>query len=261
VFVIPTDFWPNHVGHNVLKNMRANAVPTYLPIPPPYPHSCLTLRLQFQILSVAHQFAVPSVVVILAYIPFLALVPWRLWQSVQRRRVEATYYDNEPYDSNATGRAPKLVFLFVRLLVFVLVRTTSMIIRAVQAADSYPPNPFASTAASSLPLLITEQVLISTGSFLLLEVIQELLISHLSYLPSDGGVANRLKRITRLSVFVIILAVILSSVAASEFQSAENNPGKAASLKNYKYVDHMDRPFSRIGPSVNQDYSQMLSGS
>jgi hypothetical protein len=181
---------------------------------------------------IRHYDLAPSVLFIALYTPFLLALPFRLLQSITRRRQASKFVGQ--HGPNPIGRAPNLIFLYFRIMLFVPIRIVALIIRAIQAADSYPPNPFTSSAAKSLDLIITEQVLISIGFFFLLNAVQTLIVSHISYLPPDDTIANRMRRFTRLSELFILAAVALSILAATGYSAAASDPSKANQVKTYR---------------------------
>jgi hypothetical protein len=178
---------------------------------------------------VRHYDYVPSIIFIVLYIPFLVAVPFRLLQSITRRRLSSKFDGQD--GPNPIGRAPNLIFLFIRILLFVPIRIVSLVIRTIQASNSYPPNPFTSSAATSLGLIITEQVFISIGYLVLLTVVEALIVSHISYLPPDDSVANRMKRLSRVAGVAVLLAATLSIVAATKYSAATKDPSKANQIR------------------------------
>jgi hypothetical protein len=181
---------------------------------------------------IRHYDLAPSVLFIILYAPFLLAMPFRLLQSITRRRQSSKFVGQ--HGPNPIGRAPNLISVFIRLLLFIPIRIVALIIRAIQASDSYPPDPFTSSAATSLGLIITEQVLISIGFFFLLNAVQTLIVSHISYLPPDDTIANRMRRVTRLSEVVILVAIALSILAATKYSSVATDPSTANQVKTYR---------------------------
>ncbi|KZT56615.1 hypothetical protein CALCODRAFT_313612 [Calocera cornea HHB12733] len=163
----------------------------------------------------------PSIVFVVLYGLLLIAVIWR------------TYQYRRPW---------LLLFAFVRLTLFVLIRIATFALRAWEAANaSVPRNPVPSTQ-----VFIVQQILLGIGFILLLEIAVELVKDHSRRPEVPPG--SRLYKFTRLyngwllNAVVAVLelslfgAIALGAVAGSQYADAINDPAKQSSINSLRLI-------------------------
>ncbi|KZO95603.1 hypothetical protein CALVIDRAFT_599039 [Calocera viscosa TUFC12733] len=160
----------------------------------------------------------PSIIFVLAYIVLLVPTVWR------------TY----------TYRVPgQLLFTFVRLTLFVLVRIATFGLRAQEAATaSLPDDPVPDTG-----IFIAEQILLGIGFIVLVDLMVELLKSHIwrTDVPQQDqtrvaqqGRGMSLERIVRLMHIALLVAIGLGVGAGTMYSDALTDPSKASTVKTLR---------------------------
>jgi len=160
----------------------------------------------------------PSIVFTIAYVVLLLPALWR------------TY----------TYRHPgSLLFTFVRLCLFIIIRILTFGLRAEEASTaSLPDNPVPNT-----DVFIAEQVLLGIGFIVVIDLIVELLKSHIwrtdvpqqSETPfAQQGSSKVLQRIVRIMHFALLGAIGIGIVAGTMYSSAMTDPSKASTVKTLR---------------------------
>ncbi|KZT56614.1 hypothetical protein CALCODRAFT_483857 [Calocera cornea HHB12733] len=160
----------------------------------------------------------PSIVFCVLYA--LLLIP-TLWRTITYRR---------------PGR---LLFTFVRLTLFVLVRIATFALRAQEAATAQLPN----NPVPSIGIFIAEQILLGVGFIVLVDLMVELLKGHIwrTDVPAQGatpfsqqGGGFRLEHIVRLMHLALLVAIALGIAAGSMYSGAFSDPSKANTVKSLR---------------------------
>ncbi|KZT56616.1 hypothetical protein CALCODRAFT_313696 [Calocera cornea HHB12733] len=162
----------------------------------------------------------PSIVFVLAYIALLVPAVWRTW----------------------TYRVPgSLLYTFVRLCAFVLVRIATFGLRASEAATaSLPDNPVPSTG-----IFIAEQILLGIGFIVLVDLMVELIKGHIwrTDVPQQAqtriaqqGRGDPLQRVVRIMHIALLVAIGLGIAAGTMYSDALTDASKANEVKTLRIV-------------------------
>ncbi|EJU04447.1 hypothetical protein DACRYDRAFT_14517 [Dacryopinax primogenitus] len=160
----------------------------------------------------------PSIIFTIAYVALLPLAIWRTW----------------------TYRHPgTLLFTFVRLCLFISIRVATFALRAAEGASAQiPDNPVPSEG-----IFIAEQILLGVGFIVLVDLIVELLKSHIwrtdvqvvdETLFAQEGQRNVLQRIVRLMHVALIVSIALGIVAGTQYSDALTDPSTASNVKTLR---------------------------
>ncbi|CEL63007.1 hypothetical protein RSOLAG1IB_10646 [Rhizoctonia solani AG-1 IB] len=140
-----------------------------------------------------------SVIFTTAYVCLIPLATWRLASKASRTTT------------------------MIRPAIFVLVRTTTYIIRAIQSSGNY-----------SETLFIVEQVFLLGGFPVICEAIMTLLEYHITRThtsPKQGQVTQQVCRLLRLA---LLAALVLGIVAGTQMSSVFTDPSKASQLRTLR---------------------------
>jgi len=160
----------------------------------------------------------PSVIFVLAYVALLIPAVWRTY----------TY-----------RRPGSLLFTFVRLCLFIIIRIATFGLRAAEGnTASLPDNP-----VPSVGIFIAEQILLGVGFIVLVDLLVELLKSHIwrTDVPvqdethfAQQASAPTLQRIVRLMHVALIIAIGLGIGAGTMYNDALTDPSKATTVKTLR---------------------------
>jgi len=160
----------------------------------------------------------PSIVFTIAYA--LLLIP-AIWRTITYRRPGS------------------LLFTFVRLCLFISIRIATFALRAAEGASAQIPN----NPVPSIGIFIAEQVLLGIGFIVLVDLLVELLKSHIwrTDIPpqAETSFANQasamsLERVVRLMHIALLAAIGLGVAAGAMYSGALSDPSKANTVRTLR---------------------------
>ncbi|CAE6483003.1 hypothetical protein ACGC1H_003463 [Rhizoctonia solani] len=140
-----------------------------------------------------------SVIFIIAYACLIPLTAWRLASKASRSRT------------------------LIRPAIFVLVRTATYVIRALQSNGNY-----------SQTLFIVEQVLLLAGFPIICEALLSFLEYHITRTHTSPEQGQTTQRVCRLLKLALIAALVLGVIAGTQTSNAINDPSKASQIRTLR---------------------------
>ncbi|KAH7327601.1 hypothetical protein B0J17DRAFT_722602 [Rhizoctonia solani] len=140
-----------------------------------------------------------SLIFIIAYASLIPLAVWRLASKASRSTT------------------------MIRPAIFVLVRTATYIMRAIQSNGNY-----------SEVLFIVEQVFLLAGFPIICEAILSLLEYHITRIHTSPKQGQTTQRVCRLLRLALLAALIVGIVAGTQMSSAITDPSKGSQLRSLR---------------------------
>ncbi|CAE6469144.1 unnamed protein product [Rhizoctonia solani] len=140
-----------------------------------------------------------SIIFIIAFACLIPLAVWRLASKASRSTT------------------------IIRPAIFVLVRTATYIMRAIQSNGNY-----------SETLFIVEQVFLLAGFPIICEAILSLLEYHITRTHTSPKQGQTTQRVCRLLRLVLLVALIVGIVAGTQMSSAITDPSKGPELRSLR---------------------------
>jgi len=160
----------------------------------------------------------PSIVFVVAYA--LLLIP-AIWRTITYRRPGS------------------LLFTFVRLCLFISIRIATFALRAAEGNSAQIPN----NPVPDIGIFIAEQVLLGIGFIVLVDLLVELLKSHIwrTDVPvqaetpfAQQGTARTLERVVRIMHVALLAAIGLGVAAGAMYSGALSNTSTANTVRTLR---------------------------